>query len=137
MDCNNLDKRTKAYKDCIESKKGLGDMVADVTKAVGIKPCEGCKKRQEKLNVIGYKLSRFFKKHQPNPFTPEDKILWGNFRSKEEKIVRITNEEQELIIRLLRDVLNASFKPCKGCDSKTWTKYIKMINLAYEEEFGK
>ena len=30
--------------------KGLGDTIAKITKAVGIKPCGGCKKRQEKLN---------------------------------------------------------------------------------------
>lgn len=32
--------------------KGLGDTIAKATKAVGIKPCGGCKKRQEKLNKI-------------------------------------------------------------------------------------
>ncbi len=32
--------------------KGLGDTIAKVTSAVGIKPCGGCKKRQEKLNKI-------------------------------------------------------------------------------------
>ena len=29
---------------------GLGDTIAKMTKAVGIKPCGGCKKRQEILN---------------------------------------------------------------------------------------
>jgi hypothetical protein len=32
--------------------KGLGDTVAKVTRAVGIKPCGGCKKRQKRLNEI-------------------------------------------------------------------------------------
>ena len=31
---------------------GLGDTIAKVTKAVGIKPCGGCKKRQQKLNKL-------------------------------------------------------------------------------------
>lgn len=36
--------------------KGLGDTVAKITRAVGIKPCGGCKKRQAKLNkLIPYK----------------------------------------------------------------------------------
>lgn len=34
----------------IEQSKGLGDTIAKVTSAVGIKPCGGCKKRQEALN---------------------------------------------------------------------------------------
>jgi len=32
--------------------RGLGDTIAKVTKAVGIKPCAGCKKRQTKLNEL-------------------------------------------------------------------------------------
>ena len=30
--------------------KGLGDVIAAATKAVGIKPCSACKKRQDALN---------------------------------------------------------------------------------------
>jgi hypothetical protein len=30
--------------------RGLGDSIAKVTKKVGVKPCGGCKKRQEWLN---------------------------------------------------------------------------------------
>ena len=35
-----------------ENKKsrGIGDTIAKMTAAVGIKPCGGCKKRQEYLN---------------------------------------------------------------------------------------
>lgn len=32
--------------------RGLGDVVAAVTSAVGIKTCGGCKKRQEALNRL-------------------------------------------------------------------------------------
>lgn len=39
--------------------RGLGDVVANVTKAVGIRPCGGCQKRREALNEI-----------VPNPFKP-------------------------------------------------------------------
>jgi hypothetical protein len=36
--------------------RGLGDTIAKVTKAVGIKPCGGCKNRQAKLNkLVPYK----------------------------------------------------------------------------------
>ncbi len=40
-------------------KTGLGDRVADMLKSVGIKPCEGCKKRQEALNAIGESIKEF------------------------------------------------------------------------------
>ena len=37
---------------------GLGDTIAKATKAVGIKPCGGCKKRQAALNkLVPYKKS--------------------------------------------------------------------------------
>lgn len=36
--------------------RGLGDTIAQATKAIGIKPCGGCKKRQAKLNAtVPYK----------------------------------------------------------------------------------
>ena len=34
----------------VSASRGLGDTIAKATKAVGIKPCGGCKKRQEWLN---------------------------------------------------------------------------------------
>lgn len=33
-------------------RKGLGDVVADITKSVGVEPCEGCKERQFTLNRL-------------------------------------------------------------------------------------
>ena len=39
-----------------EPSTGLGDTIAKATKAIGIKPCGGCKKRQAKLNkLVPYK----------------------------------------------------------------------------------
>jgi len=35
-----------------QRSKGLGDTIAKVTSAVGIKPCGGCKKRQRLLNKL-------------------------------------------------------------------------------------
>ena len=32
--------------------KGLGDVIANVTSAVGIESCDGCNKRKEKLNRL-------------------------------------------------------------------------------------
>lgn len=34
--------------------RGLGDMVARVTKAIGIAPCGGCQKRRELLNKVSF-----------------------------------------------------------------------------------
>lgn len=40
----------------------LGERVAAITKAVGIKPCGGCQKRREALNRATVKVKKFFKK---------------------------------------------------------------------------
>lgn len=34
------------------ASKGLGDVIAKATKAVGIKPCGKCRERQKKLNQL-------------------------------------------------------------------------------------
>jgi hypothetical protein len=35
-----------------KKSRGLGDTLAKITSAVGIKPCGGCKTRQEALNRL-------------------------------------------------------------------------------------
>lgn len=35
-----------------EQSRGIGDTIAKITTALGIKPCGGCKERQAKLNKI-------------------------------------------------------------------------------------
>lgn len=42
-----------------EQGRGLGDMVAAATGAVGIKPCSPCKRRQEILNRFGQRVANF------------------------------------------------------------------------------
>lgn len=48
---NQNDKNTRWASFVKKTKsKGLGDTIAKITSSVGIKPCGGCKKRQEALN---------------------------------------------------------------------------------------
>ena len=51
-----LGDRLKQLNKQMKDAKGLGDSVAAVTQATNIKPCGGCKKRQEWLNrMVPYK----------------------------------------------------------------------------------
>ena len=52
VQCNNCGviKRKETRRNC-GLKKGLGDTVAMITKAVGVKPCSPCQKRRAKLNA--------------------------------------------------------------------------------------
>lgn len=47
-------------------KSGLGDIIATVTDAVGIEPCEGCEKRKSLLNI-------HFAFGRPTPLTQEQR----------------------------------------------------------------
>ena len=52
MTFNLDDPKYIALKNKYGKLRGLGDVVAAVTSAVGIRPCSGCKKRQEALNKL-------------------------------------------------------------------------------------
>jgi hypothetical protein len=45
-------KHVEAEHKVLRGMRGLGDVVAAMTSAVGIQPCGGCKERQEQLNRI-------------------------------------------------------------------------------------
>lgn len=45
-----LPDHAKGWRPVNKAKPGLGDAIAKATKAVGIKPCAGCRKRQAALN---------------------------------------------------------------------------------------
>lgn len=45
----------------------FGDRIAALTRAVGIKPCGGCKKRQKRLNAMHAAIKRLFRKKDSKP----------------------------------------------------------------------
>lgn len=103
--------------------KGLGDVVATVTSAVGIEPCKGCKKRQEKLN----KLIPFGTKD----LTEEQKIYLQEFFANEP--TELTPTQQKELIGIYFDAYQLKpFTPCTGC-SGVWKSIIKKLKkLDYE-----
>lgn len=103
--------------------KGLGDVIATVTEAVGIEPCEGCKKRQETLN----KLIPFGTKD----LTDYQKEYLNDFFSKEQ--TELTPQQQKELSGIYFDVYQVKpFVPCTGC-SGVWKSIIKKLKkLDYE-----
>ena len=118
-----------------KNKKGLGDVVEDITKATGIKKivgeCEGCNKRKQFLNEAPARIIEFFRKYKPNEFKEEDRKLWKSFIERE-NVNTINPVQQQLIIRLLKEVCNMSVKPCGTCNGSVWNKYIDKINTVYD-----
>ena len=105
--------------------KGLGDTVAKITKATGVKDivgdCKGCNERQEKLNKLFP-----YNKHQ-RALNDAERKEWDAFINRDKQNT-ITPEQQELIVRLLADCLNMSVKPCATCGVQTWKTWINKIN---------
>jgi hypothetical protein len=42
----------KEIKEYLQTKDGLGDVIAQMTKAIGIKPCGSCEERRKLLNKL-------------------------------------------------------------------------------------
>ena len=101
---------------------GLGDVIATITTAIGIEPCEGCEKRKEKLN----KLFPFGTKE----LTFEQKTYLQAFFSEEH--TDLTKEQQKQISGIYFDVFQIQpFDPCTGC-SGVWLSFIsKLKTLDY------
>lgn len=109
-------------------KKGLGDTVAKITEVTGIKKivgdCEGCKKRQEKLNKL------FPYKRDLNDSEIKE---WEAFLKRPNQ-KQISVDESKMIVRLLKDCLAMSVKPCYTCGVSTWKTWINKINKVYERQ---
>jgi hypothetical protein len=103
--------------------RGLGDAIATVTDALGIEQCDGCKKRQDKLN----KLIPFGTKD----LTDYQKEYLQSFFANEPN--ELTPQHQKELIGIYFDVYQIKpFVPCTGC-SGVWKSIIKKLKkLDYE-----
>lgn len=131
------DKRTKEYKDWKKKydndSKGVGDTVAKITEATGIKKAVkflagedcGCDKRKDKLNEI-------FPYYRPNCFTEDE------FKYIGEKIKTVSSRIERDDVPKLLNIYNRVFndnKQATACDScfvnGVWAK-LKTIYKQYE-----
>jgi hypothetical protein len=109
------------------TKKGLGDTVAKITEVTGIKKivgdCEGCEKRQAKLN----KLFPF-----KRDLNDAERKEWEVFMNRPNKKT-IAKEDAKMIVRLLKNCLGMSVKPCYTCGVSKWNTWVNKINQKYEQ----
>jgi hypothetical protein len=96
---------------------GAGDVIATITETVGIKPCAGCQKRQEKLNKL-FPIGAL-------ELNDEEREYLGTL---------FASNPQELTQENQRVMLNAYFRcyrvkpfdPCTNC-SGVWKSIIKKL----------
>jgi predicted NodU family carbamoyl transferase len=96
---------------------GLGDVIANITEAVGIKPCKGCKQRQAKLNAL-------------LPFGTEElleseKTYLNDFFENTPSELSKT-QQNELLDIYFRVYRVKPFAPCTNC-SGVWKSIIKKL----------
>ncbi len=103
----------------------LGDQIKEVTKAVGVKPCEGCNKRAEALNNTHLKFKRLFSNGKQ--LTEEELNEWNKFTNRDNKN-KVSKEEQKMIVKVLKNNLYMSVKPCTNCSPKQWNHWIGLID---------
>ena len=114
-------------------KKGLGDKVAEVTKALKIdkvvnfiagEDC-GCNERQAYLNTVGVKPIACFNE--------DNYKLWGSLRKQLKG--NIKKHEQELILRNFKELFGIdNTKLCRTCSGagKVFLNMIESINKVYD-----
>lgn len=148
MNCEELDKRTKAYKKCLQEARlkemmakdeqdkiydqGLGDTIERFTKATGIKKAVdyvfdklgkdcGCDARKEKLNKL-------FRYEQPKCLTEiEYDYLDKFFKSKKEIL---TAAEQTELLAIHNRIFSkaAPFSNCSPCVRRMVTALRKVYD---------
>ena len=107
-----------------EKSKGLGDTIAKITDAVGIKKCKGCEKRQKILNKkFAYKRD----------LTDEEKEKWISFVNRDDQS-KIKKEDSRFILKILKECLGMSVKPCYNCGKASWDVWINKIQEKYDRQ---
>lgn len=141
--CNNLDKRTNKYKECIKSQEyldfkekfdeknsvGAGDVIEKVTTATGIKKAVewisgedcGCDKRKAKANKLRLKLREC-------PTKDEYEFI-NHITTRKSK--KLTHEEQVKIVSISNKMFSRRQKvsKCGSCYKGTINELSKAIEL--------
>lgn len=104
-------------------KKGIGDRIADFTKAIGIKPCEKCKERQALANTLRVKLINL----------PDENMM--EFFSNYSMSDRLEANEVEYIRLSYKHVFGINQSICFHCGSayKIVTRMVKQLKKVVRE----
>ena len=107
--------------------KGLGDVIANITTAVGIKPCAKCNERKETLN-------RLFPFSKPFELTKSEiKFLKEFFEWYQGLPIPIEKvKDIEKAEKVWLRVFNVKTESCKSCGSQYQTAFIKDLKKLYD-----
>ena len=148
MNCEDLDKRTKAYKQCLENNKGLGDIVESITEKTGIKKVVkaiskavgvdcGCEKRKEVLNKIEFNINT---RHKPvRCFTPDRLKSYGEFI--ERRVPKTWERYQvDYLVEMYNHIFavdyRRTFQSCMDCNGKQVQNIQNNLDKVYNEQIN-
>lgn len=132
----NLDKRTKEYKEWVkrsqESSKGLGDIVESITEATGIKKVVkaiwgedcGCEERKEKLN-------RLFRRTNVKCLEEDEYLYLKDFYSRN-KGSKVDRADVRMLVRIHNRVMGSGYKESTSCSTCVRTCYTN-LNKVYND----
>jgi len=101
---------------------GIGDVIAKVTSAVGITPCESCNNRKDLLNVM-------FPFQRAKEMTTEQKEWYGDYLKRKSNI--LVSEDRIKIGEIYNDAFQTDVKLCGTC-SGLYQAIIKKLTKLYE-----
>lgn len=103
----------------VKKVKGVGDVIAKVTEAVGIVPCDGCNERKEKLNKL------FPLGHEE--LTEDEKTYLKKYFANDELV--LAQELLEIYFRVFRKTPQTIEKGNPG----VWINASKKLKTIYDE----
>lgn len=115
-----------------EKIRGAGDVVATVTKFLGVQPCEECKRRQEKWN----KMFPIRFKNKIRELTEQELSDWKAFQAI--RTLRLSAEQAIFVCTIYSNVFDVPyFQPCATCDASPYLRMIERMDAivkTYEEK---
>lgn len=138
----NLDKRTKEYKEWAESQKEelLGDKIEKFTEATGIKAAVdkisevtgkdcGCNARKEAINNFHRRIKEIFIHKQPDLLTEDEYIFLRDFFAVNR--TRVTANEQASVYKIYNRVFEQNQQPtmCPSCWKRVKGKLMRLLEF--------
>ena len=107
--------------------KGLGDVIANITTAVGIKPCVKCNERKETLNKL-FPFSKPFELTKSEIKFLKEFFEWYQGLPIPIEKVKDIEKAEKVWLR----VFNVKTESCKSCGSQYQTAFIKDLKKLYD-----
>lgn len=107
--------------------RGAGDVIANITSAVGIEPCDNCNKRKDALN-----LATMFPFKKVKPMNEGDKEWFSLFLERfNEK--QLNNEDAIELLKIYERTFFIKIEPCNTCGG-VYQSILKQLTKLYYYE---